>query len=138
MNWTDVTAPASEKVLRQFGLLSLAVFTGWGAWRALQGQPGAITIALIAAGVTLGALALTRPMTLGPVFTAAMVLAFPIGWALSRAILAVLFYLVFTPVALVFRLIGRDALRLKRPPASTGSYWTKVAERSADSYFRQS
>ena len=40
-----------------------------------------------------------------------MVLAFPIGWTVSQVILAVMFYGLFTPIGLVFRLIGRDPLQ---------------------------
>jgi hypothetical protein len=33
-----------------------------------------------------------------------------------------MFYLIFTPAALLFRLLGRDFLRLK-PEGEAGSYW---------------
>ncbi len=49
-------------------------------------------------------------------------LAFPIGWVISHVILALVFYGLFTPLALVFRLIGRDALVLRRSPSARG-YW---------------
>jgi hypothetical protein len=41
--------------------------------------------------------------------------------AVSVAVLAVLYFAVLTPVALVLRALGRDALRLRRPTAD--SYW---------------
>ncbi len=39
-----------------------------------------------------------------------MILAFPIGWTVSQVMLAVMFFGLFTPIGLVFRLIGRDPL----------------------------
>ena len=43
-----------------------------------------------------------------------MVLAFPIGWTVSQVILLLMFYGLFTPIGLVFRLIGRDPLHRAR------------------------
>ena len=66
-----------------------------------------------------------------------MIAAFPIGWTVSRLMLAAMFYVIFTPVGLVFRLIGRDALRLRRP----GEAVVLDGEAGADEpeqYFRQS
>ena len=45
-----------------------------------------------------------------------MVLAFPIGWTVSQVMLAMMFFGLFTPIGLVFRLIGRDPLHRARPP----------------------
>jgi hypothetical protein len=43
--------------------------------------------------------------------------------------LALLFYLLFTPLAMVFRLLKRDALQLRRP-ARVDTYWTAKPTRS--------
>ena len=65
-----------------------------------------------------------------------MIAAFPIGWTVSQFMLLVLFYVVFTPVALVFRLMRRDALGLRRRDAA--SYWAvKPGAARAEDYFRQ-
>ena len=46
----------------------------------------------------------------------------PIGWVVSRVALALLYFTIFTPIALIFRLIGRDAVpRSYDPKAKT--YW---------------
>jgi hypothetical protein len=67
-----------------------------------------------------------------------MIAAFPIGWTVSRVMLAVLFYGVFTPVAIVFRVIGRDLLGL-RHRGSVETYWTvKPGVTDPRDYFRQS
>jgi hypothetical protein len=53
--------------------------------------------------------------------------------------LLLLFYLVFTPMAFVFRLRGRDSLHLKARAAATGTYWQpKPRPGAAADYFRQS
>jgi len=64
-------------------------------------------------------------------------LTFPIGFILSHVLLAIVFYLVITPVGLVMRLLGRDPLQRKfNREAST--YWVDHAEpKSVEEYFRQ-
>ena len=88
------------------------------------------------AAAIIGILGLIAPEAIRWVYTGWMIAAFPIGWTISKIIVTALFYLVFTPFALVFKLGGRDALRLKRPQA--GSLWrqTEQVER-VESYFGQ-
>ncbi len=62
------------------------------------------------------------PQVPQPIYVTWMVLAFPIGWTVSQAILALLFYGVLTPLGLVFQCVGRDSLhRIHRPNLRT--YW---------------
>ena len=68
--------------------------------------------------LTVGPIGLVRPGWLQPIYVSWMVLAFPIGWTVSQVMLAVMFYGVFTPIGLVFRLIGRDPLHRTRRPGS--------------------
>jgi hypothetical protein len=136
MQWSDVTRAQTPKTLRQFGLLSLAVFGGWAAWRAATGRTDVTTAVLGGVGGLLGLLGLVAPAALRPVFTAWMMAAFPIGWVVSRVVLAALFYLVFTPLAIVFRLMRRDALHRRRTGAA--SYWTpKTQPADPAQYFKQ-
>jgi hypothetical protein len=67
-----------------------------------------------------------------------MAVSMPIGLVVSWLLLALLFYGMFTPVGLFFRLIGRDALcRRYRPDLDT--YWApKAGARDVRSYLRQS
>ncbi|MEZ5293100.1 MAG: SxtJ family membrane protein [Vicinamibacterales bacterium] len=136
MQWSDVTRAQTPTTLRQFGLLSLVVFGGMAAWRALTGHVTTGTWVLGGVGGVLGLVGLVRPGWLGPVFTAWMAVAFPIGWVVSRVVLAVLYYLVFTPVAVVFRLMHRDALGRRR--RTTASYWLpKPQPTDSTQYFKQ-
>jgi Saxitoxin biosynthesis operon protein SxtJ len=137
MNWTDATATPSLRTLRQFAGLFLVFFVSLAAWRAWHGVVDTRTDALAVLGLMIGGLGLMHPPSIRLVYTGWMIAAFPIGWTVSRLMLAVLFYVVFTPVALVFRLMGRDALRLRRRQA--GSYWTaRPAAGNVKEYFRQS
>jgi hypothetical protein len=64
------------------------------------------------------------------------VVSFPIGWVLSSVIMAAIYYLVVTPIGLMLRLAGRDALgmRARGEPSS----WTKrTVPREVSRYFKQ-
>ena len=136
MQWSDVTAPPSRKMLRQFAGLWLVVFGGLAAWRAWQGQADAWTQALAIGAIVVGGTGLIWPMAIRFIFTGWMIAAFPIGWTISRVVLAVTFYALFTPVAFIFRLMGRDALRLQR--GDPQSYWLAQSRAGTpDTYFRQ-
>jgi hypothetical protein len=137
MQWSDVTKAPSPKTLRQFAGLWLLAFGGLAAWRAWHGQVDGRTETIAVLAVVIGVLGLARPAAVRLVYTGWMIAAFPIGWIVSRLMLAVMFYAVFTPVAWVFRLMGRDGLRLRRE--QSGSYWSvKRGAAAAEEYFRQS
>jgi hypothetical protein len=102
------------RLLRQFAALWLAAFGGLAIWNALVVErPGlAITFAVVA--VSVGITGLIRPFAVRMIFLAAMAATMPIGRVVSFVLLAVLYYLVFTPIGLVFRVKGRDALARRR------------------------
>jgi hypothetical protein len=56
-----------------------------------------------------------------PIYLLALVIAFPIGWVVSNLAFLSIYYLLITPLALFFRLVGRDALALKR--RGSESWW---------------
>jgi len=136
MNWSDVIKPPPQKMLRQFAGLCIVVFVGLAGWRAYHGQAGTFTWALAAFGAVVGVIGLINPSAIKPIYTGWMIAAFPIGWTVSRVVLGAVYYLVFTPVAFVFRLMRRDALHLNRP--AQASYWSpKTGADKPETYFRQ-
>ena len=137
MQWSEITKAPPQKMLRQFAGLLLLVFVGLAAWRVWNDRADGWAAVLAIVGVTVGVCGLVRPSAVRWIYTGWMVAAFPIGWTISWLVLALLFYGVFTPVALAFRLRGRDALRLRRQ--NERSYWTaKAPPPGVASYFRQS
>ncbi len=88
-------------------------------------------------GAFLGLLAWLRPQAARPIYIAWYVLGASIGIITSNLLLAAAYYLVLTPFALVFRLIGRDPLQ-RRLGSDAKSYW-ETAEENVDPerYFRQ-
>ena len=137
MRWSDIPFSPPPRMLRQFAALWLAFFGGMAAWQGLvRGRVGvALTIGALA--VVVGGVGLARPRLIRPIFVGWMVLAFPIGWAVSLLLLGLVYYGLFLPISLVFRLVGRDALRL-RPRPGAATYWTPRPEVvDVRRYFRQ-
>jgi hypothetical protein len=66
-----------------------------------------------------------------------MYLVFPLGWLISHAILATIFFLILTPIGLVARLVRHDPMERRTEP-SKSSYWTqRRQEATPERYLRQ-
>lgn len=138
MQWSDISFRPPARTLRQFAALWIVFFGGLAAWQGLaHGNMAAATL-LTALAATIGPLGLLRPQTVRGIFVGWMIVVFPIGWVVSKLILGALFYGMFTPVGLLFRLFGRDPLSLRRRPGAE-TYWApKPMPADVRSYFRQS
>jgi len=137
MKWSDIPFNPSRKVLRQFAALWLVCFMALGASQYFaKGRPQ-LGLALAAAAVIIGLPGLIWPPLLRWLFVACTVLTFPIGWLISLLVLWALYFLVLTPVAVFFRLRGRDLLG-RKPAPERDSFWEpKQTPRDLRSYFRQ-
>ncbi len=111
--------PTSRKQLRSFGLIVGGIFLLIGLWPHLRYGRDPRMWAMVP-GVLLTLTALVLPGGLRYPYRVWMLLGFGLGWVNTRIILSVIFYLVFTPVSVVMRLIRRDAMqRLFEPDADT-------------------
>jgi hypothetical protein len=110
------TLPSEKK----FGLFMSTVFFGLAIYAYFQGfTAGAVVSALIAG--LLCAFALIAPDRLSRLNQLWFQFGLLLGKVVSPVVLGVMFFLLITPVAIVTRLLGRDALRLKR--RSDNSHW---------------
>ena len=129
---------ATDATVRQFAALC-GLALGGAAVRDLWFR-GATTRGSLfaAAAVAMAAAGLVRPKTIRPLFSGALALTMPIGMVVSAALLAVMYFAIFTPLAFVFRLVGRDALARRRS-STAATYWVaKDMPPDVRSYFRQS
>jgi hypothetical protein len=137
MRWSDIPFSPQPRMLRQFAALWLAFFGGLAAWQGLMRGRVGVAAVLAVLAVVIGGLGLIRPQLIRPIFIGWMVLAFPIGWTVSLILLGLVYYGLFLPIGLVFRLVGRDALQL-RPRPDVTTYWTSRPEvADVRRYFRQ-
>ena len=70
-------------------------------------------------------LGLIFPVLLKPLYWPWMVFAVILGWFMTRLILAVLFYLVITPIGLITRILGKLSFD-PRWRQETDSYWSPM------------
>lgn len=133
VNWSP-----SRRELRHFswGLAgALCVFTLLVTWRG-GAVPRLAWGTLPAAGMLVTA-GLAAPRSLLPVYRGWMALTTPVGFAAQRLALILVFYALLTPIALVFKILGRDPLN-RRLDRDADSYW--IPHKPATDpkqYFRQ-
>ena len=142
INWNP-----DRRTLRRFGLVCLVVFGALGAWACLRRSvfgiglspeaAQAVAIAFWAAAGLAGVLACVAPAVLRFLYVALTALTLPIGFVVSHTALALLYYGVVTPIALVGRLAGRDPLHRAFDP-DAASYWApRKGTPDVKRYFRQ-
>ena len=130
---------ASLRQLRQFAaalivFVLLAALRQW--WR--HGAVGPVALAALGLALAVGALGLLLPRRIEWLFTILTMVTWPIGAVVSEVMLAILYFVVVTPVGLLRRLTGHDPLN-RRIDRASPTYW--VAHRRSDDrsrYFRQS
>lgn len=120
MTWSSIPLNPSRRMLRQFAAAWLVFFAALALRQILARHHP--TDGLVLAGIALiGVLGLLLPRSIRWLFIGATVLTFPIGWVMSQLVLAFMFFVIVTPIALFFRLRQRDELKLK--VSDKESYW---------------
>lgn len=118
--WQDLKEiKSTRKELREFGIV-MAVF--FGILTALLWWKHKNFLPMLSPAVFFAIFGFFIPTALKPLQKAWMGFAAVIGWFMTRLILAVLFFLVLTPLSLISRLTGKKYLNLKFR-TSEPSYW---------------
>ncbi|MFH1221204.1 MAG: SxtJ family membrane protein [Candidatus Eisenbacteria bacterium] len=113
---------SDRKELRKFGLTVGIAFAALGAFLLWRGR--AYYPYFFGLGGALVLLGLVAPGLLKRAHRVWMSLALVLGWVMTRVILSLLFYLAFTPIGLVAKLLGKRFLRPKRDGAED-TYWVR-------------
>jgi hypothetical protein len=142
----EINFNPDTKTLRQFGVIA---FVGFGILAALAYYEklifsfglGEARIPVVTTFAALGSIALVlslvAPKANRILYVGMTLLAFPIGFVLSYVIMGTLFFLIIGPIALAFRLFGRDSMHRDYDP-SAPSYWSPAKPpRDKESYFHQ-
>ena len=106
--------------LRKFGItigIILMIIVGFLFWKEKESFQ-----IFLAIGITLFFTAIAIPSVLKPVYWIWMIFAIILGWFMTRVILSLLFFLIFTSIGLTLRLFGNQFLEL-RWDKSKESYW---------------
>jgi len=101
---------------------------------------GAVTTfskALFIIGPALFALGMVWPPSLRFLYVALSLLAFPIGFVIGNVLMAIVFYLLVTPIGLIFKLLGKDPMHRKLDPEAKSHWIERPPPVEAGRYFRQ-
>ncbi len=112
--------PTTPHELKRFGLmmgLILFAIAVYLFWKEKGGYPYFAAVGAIFAGT-----GLLQPKLLRPVYQGWMTLAVIMGFVMTRVILTVLFFGLFTPMALIAKLLGKDLLQ-QRWDKNARTYW---------------
>jgi hypothetical protein len=133
-----VALKPTDRQLHQFGWIALFGFPLAALLLRLQfGLPPVAFWTLVGLGAVSGACAALRLLrAIRPIYLLMVLLALPLGLIIGNVLLALIYFGMFTPVALWFRAIGRDRLRRKLDP-SASTYWiSRGAPRDLKSYLK--
>lgn len=136
MKLIEINLQPSDRQLRQFGVVcagvALIAALTWG-----RGNSATIA-AFLMVGVAIATIGWFRPRVLRPIFILLTIAAAPIGMVIGELVTLLVYFAVFLPIGLAFRLMGRDALLLQREPDAKTYWQPKKPPRGAASYYRQS
>lgn len=137
MALVQINRDPSPRELRQFGFVwlgFLCLFAGLAWWKTGSAR---VAGGLLIAAIVVPTVGWLVPAFMRLVFLALSYAAFPIGFVVSHVVLAIVYYLILTPVGVLVRATGRDPMQRRFDPDAE-SYW--VARQSGDDprrYFRQ-
>jgi hypothetical protein len=139
----DVDWRPDNRKLRTFATGALVAFGLLGVWIAWKTGGFAGTAALVwpvrlwAFGLLSGIVGWVYPKGILPLYWVLTAVSLPIGIVVSFLVVAIVFYLIVTPIGLVFRMAGRDILG-RRPDRKVESYWLERPEQAPpERYYRQ-
>jgi hypothetical protein len=138
MSVVQINTDPSRRQLNQFGFIWLGFLALFGVVAFFKFGSPQVARWLWIAAVVVPILGWLVPAFMRLVFLGMSYLAWPIGFVVSHVVLAVVYYLVLTPIGLLTRLFGYDSMK-RRFDREVASYWVERSSESADPrrYFRQ-
>jgi len=134
MKLIEINWAPSTRQLRQFGAVCIFVLPllGW-LWNfSANGLTG-----MLIAGSLVAILSFVWPPAVKLIFVGLMLVAAPIGMVVGELAILLIFLGIFLPISLIFKLTGRDALRLKFDK-NAATYWQPKSEpKHVSSYYRR-
>ena len=106
--------------LRNFGItvgIILLIISGFLFWNEKETYKIFLVIS-----ISLFLTSIAKPAVLKPVYWVWMIFATILGWIMTRVILSLLFFIIFTPIGLILRFFGKQFLELQWDK-SKESYW---------------
>ena len=115
---------------REFGLIVGGIFVLLSSWWIYRGKFPSVRYVTLPLGALLVLLGIAIPRALVYPNKAWMALAEILSFVSTRIILAVVYFLVLTPIGVIKRMFGWDPLHRREPARE--SYWRPYSERQRD------
>lgn len=133
INWNP-----TDKELRQFGWIAIAAMSVIaGIFHYLKGVQIKYCAVLFCIGLLIFIISLISLKLTRFIFVGMSAAAFPIGMCVSFIIMAIFFYIVITPIGLIFKLAGKDPMKRGYEPQNE-SYWLEHKQNeNMKRYFHQ-
>ena len=112
----------SQSSNRSFGLLFFIVFIVVGLWPVIKGETANIYLILISLFFLI--FGLINSKILSPFNKAWIKLGEILGLIIAPIIMALVYFIILTPISLIVRMLGKDLLGLKFLK-NQDTYWTK-------------
>lgn len=136
LNWNP-----KPRDLRAFGLVFMGGFLLIGLtkyfwpFERIISKNETLGLWLMGIGVVVGLVGLTGTKLALPFYWVWLGIAFVMGNIMSRVIISLLYFLLFTPMRLIGNVMGRDRLQLKRK--TSGSYWHNISTPEKVEYYER-
>ena len=134
----EINRNPTRRQLNQFGFIWLGFLVLFGAIARFKLDAPNLALGLWVAALVVPVVGWLIPSVMRAVFLGMSYAAWPIGFVVSHVILALVYYLVFTPVGLAMRIFGYDPMKRRFDDAAP-SYWVvrDPAVTAPKRYFRQ-
>ena len=109
--------------IKKFGMGLTVLLCLIGGWQLYKGNIDVYVWFFGFAGLVL-ILSFFVPIILKPLYKVTHTVGNAIGWVSTRILLGIIFYIIFTPIGIMLRLIEKDLLD-KRLDKDAKSYWNK-------------
>ena len=133
----EIDLQPSARQLNWFGLLLFLFFSLVGAIAFFVFDAQGVAYVLWGLASVLAIVYYAIKPFRRPLYMGWMYAVWPIGWTISHLLMAIIYFLLITPIGWIMRILGRDPMQRKLN-AEAGTYWSE--RRRADhveQYFRQ-
>ena len=112
-----------------FALISMFITRHSGSWQGAG--------IVMACSATIAVVGVCVPGIIRFVYVAWMAALFPVALTVSFILMALIFYLLFAPIGLMMKLVGRDPM-YRKLDVSADSYWIRREQKREEAaYFKQ-
>lgn len=138
MSLIDINWRPEKSDLRKFGLIAIVVL-GIISFllRFVFHTEATLPAVLFTAGLCIFIISLISAKATRIIYLAMTLAALPVGIVINVLLMGVFYFLILTPLGLVFRAFGRDVLN-REFDVKADSYWVKrQRNKTPESYFHQ-